>query len=202
MAAINAFVTVDLSAFYFDVRKDSLYCDPPAALRRRAYRTVLDRLFDWLVHWLSPVLVFTAEEAFERRHGDGSVHLGCYPDLPTAWRDAALDARFERLRALRGLVTQAIEPMRREKRVGASNEVAVRMVLPDPADREAVASIDFAELCIVASVEVEAGSETEVEAAPSTEPRCARCWRHLPDVADGTGLCGRCGEAVAMADAA
>ncbi|MFN3370100.1 MAG: isoleucine--tRNA ligase [Sphingomonadaceae bacterium] len=202
MAAINAFVTVDLSAFYFDVRKDSLYCDPPAALRRRAYRTVLDRLFGWLVHWLSPVLVFTAEEAFEHRHGGGSVHLGCYPDLPADWRDAALEVRFDRLRALRSLVTQAIEPMRREKLVGASNEVAVRMALPDPADREAIASIDFAELCIVASVEVTEGVEVAVSAMPSTEPRCARCWRHLPDVADGTGLCGRCGDAVAMADAA
>lgn len=204
MAAINGFVTVDLSAFYFDVRKDSLYCDRPDAPRRRACRTVVATLFDWLVHWLSPVLVFTAEEAFEHRHGEGSVHLGRYPDLPEAWRNAALEARFERLRELRSLVTQAIEPMRRDKQVGASAEVAVRLVLPDPADRSLVASVDFAELGIVASVEVVPGSGAApvAEAAPSAAPRCARCWRHLPDVDPESGLCGRCADAVDLAAAA
>jgi len=204
MAAINAFVTNDLSAFFFDVRKDSLYCDRPDSLRRRACRTVLATLFDWLVHWLSPVLVFTAEEAFEHRHGAGSVHLGRYPDLPEAWRDPALDARFKRLREIRALVTQAIEPMRRDKIVGASAEVAVRLHLPGEADRALVAAVDFAELCIVASVEVVAseGDEPFVEAAPSTHPRCARCWRHLPDVDARTGLCSRCDDAVARAVAA
>ncbi len=204
MAAITAFVTNDLSAFYVDIRKDSLYCDRPDALRRRACRTVLATLFDWLVHWLSPVLVFTAEEAFEHRHGEGSVHLGRYPHVPEGWRDPALETRFDRLRELRMLVTQAIEPMRRDKQVGASTEVAIRLRLPDRTDRALVQSVDFAELCIVASVAIADGGAagSHVEAVVSGDPRCARCWRHLPDVSADTALCGRCADAVAELAAA
>jgi isoleucyl-tRNA synthetase len=196
MAALTAFVNNDLSAFFFDVRKDSLYCDAPGALRRRACRTVLSLLFDALNAWLAPVLVFTAEEAHEHRYGAGSVHHGCYPEIPAAWRDPALEARFERLRALRALVTQTIEPMRREKQVGSSNEVAVRLRL-GAEDAALVQAVDFAELCIVAQVEVvPGGPEPDVEAAPSADARCARCWRHLPDVSAETALCGRCDEVV------
>jgi isoleucyl-tRNA synthetase len=196
MAALTTFVNLDLSAFFFDVRKDSLYCDAPEALKRRAYRTVLGLLFDALNAWLAPVLVFTAEEAHEQRGREGSVHHGRYAEIPAAWRDPALEARFERLRALRALVTQAIEPMRREKQVGSSNEVAVRLRLGAD-DAALVQAVDFAELCIVARVEVvPGGAEPVVEAAPSDDARCARCWRHLPDVSAETALCGRCDEVV------
>jgi isoleucyl-tRNA synthetase len=201
MAAIFSFVNVDLSAFFFDVRKDSLYCDAAFAPKRRAYRTVLATLFDALNHWLAPVLVFTTEEAHEQRHGDGSsVHHGTYADIPASWRDEALDARFERLRELRALVTQAIEPMRREKVVGSSNEVAVTIHTP-AADKALVDSLNFAELCIVSSVDVlVAEGEARVAAAASDKARCARCWRHLPDVSADTDLCGRCDEVVAEMD--
>ncbi|MGL6042872.1 MAG: zinc finger domain-containing protein, partial [Sandaracinobacteroides sp.] len=144
-------------------------------------------------------LVFTAEEAHEQRHGAGagSVHFGKYADVPAAWRDRELEARFERLRALRTLVTQAIEPMRREKVVGSSNEVAIRLLLPDPVDIALVQGGAFAELCIVSSVDVIAGvGEPLVEASPSSNARCARCWRHLPDVSPETDLCNRCDDVV------
>ncbi len=197
MAALTTFVNSDLSAFFFDVRKDSLYCDNPLATRRRAYRTVLAKLFDSLNVWLAPVLVFTAEEAHEHRWGPGgSVHFGTWADIPAGWRDAALEARFNRLRELRSLVTLAIEPMRRDKQVGSSNEVAIRIHAAD-ADAALIRSVDFAELCIVSSVEaVAAEGEPRAEAAPSAHPRCARCWRHLPDVSDETRLCGRCDDVV------
>jgi isoleucyl-tRNA synthetase len=197
MAAIIGFVNVDLSAFFFDVRKDSLYCDGALAGRRRAYRTVLATLFDALNAWLAPVLVFTAEEAHEHRRGDGSsVHHGTYADIPAAWRDQALEARFDRLRELRALVTQAIEPMRRDKVIGSSNEALVRLTLPQ-ADAALVDSVDFAELCIVSAVEVSVGGEAPVvDATVSAHARCARCWRHLPDVSDESGLCGRCDDVV------
>lgn len=197
MAALTSFVNSDLSAFFFDVRKDSLYCDGSLAPKRRAYRTVLAKLFDALTAWLAPVLVFTAEEAHEQRWGDGtSVHHGTYAEIPAAWRNAVLEAKFDRLRELRALVTQAIEPMRREKQVGSSNEVAVRIFAPE-ADVALVRSVDFAELCIVSSVNaVAAEGEPRVEAGPSAHARCARCWRHLPDVSDETQLCGRCDDVV------
>ena len=201
MAAIISFVNTDLSAFFFDVRKDSLYCDGAFTRVRRAYRTVLATLFDALNAWLAPVLVFTAEEAHEQRFGDGtSVHHGTYAVIPAEWRNEELEARFERLRELRALVTQAIEPMRREKLVGSSNEVAVRLALPD-GDAALVASVNFAELCIVSEVEVvPTQGEPRVEAVASGHARCARCWRYLPDVAPETGLCRRCDEVVAEHD--
>jgi isoleucyl-tRNA synthetase len=204
MAALTGFVTSDLSAFFFDVRKDSLYCDAADSPKRRAYRTVLAMLFDALVAWLAPVLVFTAEEAFEQRHGEGagSVHFGTYHDVPASWRVPALEARFERLRELRFLVTQAIEPMRREKQVGSSNEVRLLLELPDAADRALVTSVDFAELCIVSAIEVAAGEGQPIlRAAASELARCARCWRHLPDVSPETQLCDRCDSVVSMAGA-
>jgi isoleucyl-tRNA synthetase len=197
MAALTSFVNSDLSAFFFDVRKDSLYCDGPLSPKRRAYRTVLAKLFDALTAWLAPVLVFTAEEAHEQRWGPGSsVHFGTYADIPASWRDTALEARFDRLREFRSLVTLEIEPMRREKQVGSSNEVAIRIFAPE-ADAALIRSVDFAELCIVSSVETAAAEgEPRVEAIASAHARCARCWRHLPDVSDETQLCGRCDDVV------
>lgn len=197
MAALTSFVNSDLSAFYFDVRKDSLYCDGPLSPKRRAYRTVLATLFDALNSWLAPVLVFTAEEAHEHRRGDGrSVHLGTYVEIPADWRDMALEEKFERLRELRAQVTQAIEPMRREKQVGSSNEVAIRIHAP-AADVMLLGTTDFAELCIVSSVEaVAANCEPLVQAVPTAHARCARCWRHLPDVSAETRLCSRCEDVV------
>ncbi len=198
-SAILAFVNQDLSAFFFDVRKDSLYCDTADSPRRRAYRTVVATLFDALVAWLAPILVFTAEEAFEERHGKdaGSVHLGRYLDIPSEWRNAPLEACFERLRELRALATQAIEPMRRDKQVGSSNEVSLTMELASAGDVALVESVDFAELAIVSEVHVSlAGDGDSIRAAVSAHARCARCWRHLPDVAAETALCGRCEQAV------
>ncbi len=199
MAAITSFVNGDLSAFYFDVRKDSLYCDPPRSLRRRSCRAVMAILFDWLNAWLSPVLVFTTEEAHEHRHGPdgGSVHHGTYPAIGPGWADPALDARWRRLRELRQRVTQAIEPERKAGVLGSSNEARVVLTLADPADRALVAGVDFAELCIVAVVDVEAGPDA-VRIMPTGDPRCARCWRHLPDVDAASGLCRRCTDAVAL----
>ena len=108
--ALHNFCAVDLSAFYFDIRKDRLYCDTPDDVGRRAARTALDRCFDCLVRWLAPVICFTAEEAWLARHGDApgrSVHLELFPDVPAAWRDEALGERWQKLRDLRRVVTGA-----------------------------------------------------------------------------------------------
>ncbi|QXQ07078.1 isoleucine--tRNA ligase [Sphingosinicellaceae bacterium] len=202
MVAINAFANQDLSAFVFDIRKDSLYCDAADDPKRRAYRTVLDRVFDCLVKWLAPVLVFTCEEVWTTRFPDaGSVHLGEWPVIPADWRDDALAERWERLRVLRSLATQAIEPFRKDKIVGTS--LAAALDIRAGAEEAAlVASSNFQELAISGAVSIDivgdAGS-FEVGVRPSDDARCERCWRHLPDVATDTGLCDRCSSVVAHA---
>ncbi|MBB6228244.1 isoleucyl-tRNA synthetase [Polymorphobacter multimanifer] len=197
VATLSTFVNNDLSAFVFDIRKDSLYCDAATSPRRRAYRTVLDTLFHALTRWLSPVLVFTAEEVWGTRYPDGgSVHLLEWPAIDAGWRDDALATRFERLRALRSAVTEAIEPLRRSKTVGSGLEAAVTLTTTAE-DRVALEGLDFAELCITADIEIVHGETTGAQITATTDPRCERCWRHLPDVTEASGLCGRCETVVA-----
>ncbi|SFP89367.1 isoleucine--tRNA ligase [Sphingomonas rubra] len=183
---LTDFANEDLSAFFFDVRKDALYCDGADSLRRRSYRTVLDTLFHALVRYAAPVIPFTAEEVWQARYPseDGSVHLLEWPELPTVAGDAPLGTRWQAVRALRETVTEAIEPLRREKRVRSSLEAEVVVPsLPLPADA-------LAEIFIVAAVREGAA----VEAGRTDYAKCGRCWRHLPEVAEDGALCGRCAE--------
>ncbi|MEI6640520.1 MAG: isoleucine--tRNA ligase [Novosphingobium sp.] len=183
------FCNEDLSAFFFDIRKDCLYCDAPTDPKRRAYRTVLDVLFHALVRYASPVLVFTSEEVWTTRFPDrGSVHLGALRELPPEWRDAALAERFEGLRTLRNTVTEAIEPLRRDKVIGSSLQAEVSV----PADAP---EADLAELFITASVT--RGQGEGVSITPTSHHKCGRCWRHLPEVAEDGALCARCDDVVA-----
>ncbi|MFN5781445.1 MAG: isoleucine--tRNA ligase, partial [Novosphingobium sp.] len=182
--ALSDFCNEDLSAFFFDIRKDRLYCDDPAGIERRAYRTVLDTLFHALIRYAAPVLVFTAEEVWTTRFpAAGSVHLEELSDLPEAWLDPALAERFAALRALRGQVLEAIEPLRRDKVLGSGLEAEVTV----PADAP---EGDLAELFITAKVI--RGQGDGVTVSRTSDHKCGRCWRHLPEVtADGT-LCARC----------
>ncbi len=182
--ALIDFCNEDLSAFFFDIRKDSLYCDAPTDLTRRAYRTTLDILFQALIRYAAPVLVFTAEEVWTTRFPDrGSLHLQEIHPLPASWQDAALAERFKALRALRVQVSEAIEPMRREKIVGSS--LAATVTIPADAPEG-----DLAELFITGTVTRGQGSDVTV--APTTDHKCGRCWRHLPEVTADGDLCGRC----------
>jgi isoleucyl-tRNA synthetase len=185
---LTDFAQDDLSAFYFDVRKDTLYCDPAEGPVRRAYRTVLGLLFDALVRWASPILVFTAEEAWAERFPDGgSVHLLAWPVLPQLAPDPALIERWTAARRLRASVTEAIEPLRREKRVRSSLEADVTVPeLPLPADA-------LAEAFIVARVTPGDG----IAVTPTAYRKCGRCWRHLPEVVADDALCARCAAVVA-----
>jgi isoleucyl-tRNA synthetase len=182
--ALSDFCNEDLSAFFFDIRKDRLYCDDPAGIERRAYRTVLDTLFHALIRYAAPVLVFTAEEVWTTRFpAAGSVHLEELSDLPEAWLDPALAERFAALRTLRGQVLEAIEPLRRDKVLGSGLEAEVTV----PADAP---EGDLAELFITAKVI--RGQGDGVTVSRTSDHKCGRCWRHLPEVtADGT-LCARC----------
>jgi isoleucyl-tRNA synthetase len=191
------FCNEDLSAFYFDIRKDRLYCDAPDGVERRAYRTVLDTLFHALVRYTAPVLVFTAEEVWGTRFPDaGSIHLETWRDLPD-WRDDDLSERFAALRTLREDVMEAIEPLRREKIVRSGLEADVTV----PADRvpEGFSDADLAEAFITASVT--RSDSAAVTASRSSEDKCGRCWRLLLSVAEDGALCDRCEAVVAELDA-
>ena len=181
---LTDFANEDLSAFFFDIRKDSLYCDAPASLKRRAYRTTLDILFHALVRWLAPVLVFTTEEVWSTRYPDaGSVHLLEWPEIPAVDAD---DAKWAELRALRERVTEAIEPLRRDKVLGSSLEAEV--TVPSTAD-----DAFLAELFITSTVRHGAS----LSVAKTDHHKCGRCWRLLPEVESDGSLCARCAEVVA-----
>jgi isoleucyl-tRNA synthetase len=194
---LTTFANDDLSALFFDIRKDSLYCDAPTELKRRAYRTVLDEVFHALVRWLSPVLCFTTEEVWASRYPEAqSIHLETWPEIDPAWRDDALGAKWERLRALRTRVTEAIEPLRREKVIRSSLEAEVELTLPDAELANAVSSVDFKELCIVSELATQAGEQDGVAVTRTARDKCGRCWRHLPEVTEDGALCARCDEVV------
>ncbi len=199
------FCNEDLSAFFFDIRKDSLYCDGPGSVTRNAYRTVLDLLFHALVRYAAPVLVFTAEEVWLSRYPEdgeaddngqrGSVHLLEWPAVPPVVVETA---KWEALRALRTRVNEAIEPLRRDKTIRSSLEAEV--IVPASAVPEGVSDEALAELFITATVT--RGQGDDVIVTKTAHHKCDRCWRHLPDVADEAALCGRCEDAVGVIDGA
>ncbi|MEJ6010084.1 isoleucine--tRNA ligase [Novosphingobium aquae] len=187
--ALTDFCNEDLSAFFFDIRKDSLYCDSADDPKRMAYRTVLDTLFHALVRYAAPVLVFTAEEVWGTRYPDeGSVHLLEWPTVAAANAD---EAKWADLRALRAQVLEAIEPLRREKVLGSGLEAEVTVPAEAP-------EADLAELFITAKV----SRGDAVSVKRTDNHKCGRCWRHLPDVTEDGDLCSRCDNVVAGMDAA
>ena len=198
---LHNFCSVDLSAFYFDIRKDALYCDRPDSLRRRAARTVLDHLHRYLCTWLAPVLCFTAEEAWCARFGDdSSVHLEQFQTPPADWRDDALAAKWDSIRAIRRRITVPIEEARKANTIGSSLQAAVAL----PLSAEHATLLDeaaWSEIAIVSCVTL--GSDTAeppAKVTPASGAKCARCWRVLPEVgsnADHPELCLRCTDAVA-----
>jgi isoleucyl-tRNA synthetase len=195
-AALNAFMTVDLSAFYFDIRKDALYCDPISSVTRKACLTVLDQIFRATVTWLAPILAFTAEEAWLARYpsAEGSVHLELFPDLPSAWRDDALAEKWRKVRNVRRVVTGALEIERAHKRIGSSLEAAPVIYISDPELFAAVVDVDFAEVAITSDSTLVEGdgppdafrlddvNGVAVEVRLAQGKKCARSWKILPSV--------------------
>ena len=190
---ITEFVQNDLSAFAMDVRKDSLYCDAPTAPARRAWRTVLDLTFHALTRWLAPVMVFTAEEVWSTRYPDAtSVHLLEWPEVNAGWQDAALDKQFMLARKLREEVYLKLEELRRAKTVGSFLEASVTITTTHADRIAALAGLDLAELLLVADVSLTHADTESLTVEKADLAKCARCWRHLPDVNAETELCGRC----------
>ncbi len=209
---IFAFATSDLSAFYFDIRKDALYCDAPDSLRRRAARTVLDALFHRLATWLAPVLPFTAEDVWLARHpgDDSSVHLQDFPATPGGWHAPTLAGKWADIRAARRVVTAALEMQRRDKVIGASLEAAPHVHVTDAGLRAALDAVDFADICITSDVVLRTDhapadafalddvAGISVVFAPAEGRKCARCWKIGADVgAQGNDdVCARCADAL------
>ncbi|HSV30292.1 MAG TPA: class I tRNA ligase family protein, partial [Candidatus Omnitrophota bacterium] len=208
---LHNFCGVDLSAFYFDIRKDALYCDAQDSLRRRAARTVMDILLDTLCKWLAPFLCFTAEEAWLARHPseDGSVHLEAFPVIPAAWRDETLAAKWAKVRQVRKVVTGALEVERSAKRIGSSLQ-ANPLLYVDGNFYPAIEDVDMAELCITSGLLVIEGPTPDncftlpdvpgvgVAPRPAEGEKCQRCWKVLHEVGKRghDGVCGRCSDAV------
>ncbi|MBO6776344.1 MAG: isoleucine--tRNA ligase [Marinibacterium sp.] len=210
-SAVFNFATVDLSAFYFDIRKDALYCDGDT-LRRRSARTVLDILFHRLTTWLAPILVFTMEEVWlERNPGDeSSVHLVDIPDTPSDWLDETLMATVARIRRVRRVVTAALEVQRTDKVIGSSLEASPIVHVDDVETRKLLKQIDMDDLCITSGLQL-TGDPAPAEAFRLPEidgvgvvfekaegEKCQRCWKILPDVGRHrhAGVCSRCDEAL------
>jgi isoleucyl-tRNA synthetase len=209
------FCSNDLSALFFDIRRDALYCDRPQSLRRRAARTVMDLCFERLTIWLAPILAFTCEEAWATRFPDGGPNaLRIFPETPAAWLDDEEAARWRKVERVTRVVTGALEVERREKHLGAALEAAPRVSVADPELFAALQGLDAAEVFRTSDASVAPGDgpdaafRLESEAAvavwaqPAAGRKCARCWRILPEVKPPAMLCERCEDAVAAWDAA
>ncbi len=195
-AALSSFMTSDLSAFYFDIRKDTLYCDPISSVKRKASLTVIDHLFRCTVTWLAPMLCFTAEESWLSRYGADakSVHLETFPDVPAAWRDDKLAEKWRKVRIVRGVVTGALEIERAQKRIGSSLEAHPIVHVSNAELYEAVVDCDLAEACITSAatlVQDEGPSSafrlpdvTGVAVVPNLAEgtKCARSWKILTTI--------------------
>ncbi|MGV1790632.1 isoleucine--tRNA ligase [Rhizobium sp. A37_96] len=193
--ALIDFANVELSAFYFDVRKDALYCDAPSSLRRRASLAVIRSIFDCMVTWLAPMLPFTTEEAWLSRNPSAvSVHLEQFVTVPTEWKNEALAEKWKKIRSVRSVVTGALEIERKDKRIGSSLEAAPVVYVADPELLKVLEGQDLAEICITSDITVlgEQGpvdafrldDDAKVSVVPKLAEgrKCARSWRITTDV--------------------
>ncbi len=193
--ALTDFANVELSAFYFDIRKDTLYCDAPSSLKRRSSLFVIRKLFDCLVLWFAPMMPFTTEEAWLSRDPNAeSVHLEQFPAIPADWSNEALAEKWKKVRTVRRAVTGALEIERKDKRIGSSLEAAPVVYVGDPELLAALDGLDFAEICITSDITVvggegpaeafrlDDGTKVAVEPKPAEGTKCARSWKITQDV--------------------
>ncbi|MFZ1078839.1 MAG: isoleucine--tRNA ligase [Methylovirgula sp.] len=193
IARLSAFLNADLSAFYFDIRKDVLYCDPPSSEKRHAALRTIEQTFRAVTLWLAPILVFTCEETWLARYPEASsVHLESFPEIPAAWLDNELAADWEKIRRVRSVVTGALEIERAKKRIGSSLEAAPVVYIADAELRGQLDGVDFADVCITSDIGIEAGEGpadafhlqdvpgVAVVPALAQGRKCARSWKISP----------------------
>jgi isoleucyl-tRNA synthetase len=196
VATLSHFMNTDLSAFYFDIRKDALYCEPYSSAKRKAALETIEQIFRHVTLWLAPLLCFTAEEAWLARYPseDGSVHLGVFPEVSKSWRNDALAEDWEQIKRVRRAVTGALEIERANKRIGSALEAAPQVFIDNDQLLAALEGVDFAEVCITSGIEIVEGEAPEgaftlpdvpgvgVVPRKATGKRCARSWRYTDDV--------------------
>ena len=196
IAQLTAFMNTDLSAFYVDVRKDVLYCDPISSVTRKASLTMIDLVCDTLLKWLAPILPFTSDEAWlaYRGHHAASVHLLQFPEGLGAWRNDALAEKWRKIRTVRRVITGALEIERAQKRIGASLEAAPVVYVDDPELLSALLDVDLAEVSITSAARLVKGEGpaaafrlpevpgVAVEVRLAEGRKCARSWKILPTV--------------------
>jgi isoleucyl-tRNA synthetase len=204
---IHDFCNGDLSAFYFDIRKDTLYCDSPASIERRACRTVMDETLKCLISWIAPILCFTADEAWMAYRGDtqDSIHLHEYATTDAKWENPELGQKWAAIRKVRSEITTALEAARNEGLIGGSLSADIRVHVSSEIGA-LLEGLDLASLCITSSAELVTGNtaETKIDVARATGGKCARCWKQFPQIsATSEGeICGRCADVVAEQDVA
>jgi isoleucyl-tRNA synthetase len=196
VAVLSQFMNTDLSAFYVDIRKDALYCEPYSSKKRKAALHTIEQIFRATCVWLAPLMCFTAEEAWLARYPseEASVHLETFPEIAGSWRNAALAEKWERIKRVRRVVTGALEIERAAKRIGASLEAAPQVFVADPDLRAALDGVDLAEVCITSGIELVAGAPPRgaftlddvagvgVVSRRAEGKKCARSWRITEDV--------------------
>lgn len=198
VASLATFMNTELSAFYFDIRKDTLYCEPPSSVTRKAALTAIDTICDAILKWLAPILSFTMEEAWRiyRPDAEPSVHLTLFPEGLGEFKDDALALKWDTIRNVRRVVTGALEVERAAKNIGSSLEASPIVYVADRALIGTLFDIDLAEVCITSNCEVREGEAPStaftlndvpgvavvVEKAIGT--KCARSWKILPTVGE------------------
>jgi isoleucyl-tRNA synthetase len=193
VARLSAFLNTELSAFYFDIRKDTLYCEAPSSRKRHGALQVIEQIFRCTTLWLAPILVFTAEEIWLSRYLEASsVHLESFPDVPSSWRQPGLAAKWDKIRAVRSVVTGALEIARAQKLIGSSLEAAPKVYIADADLRGLIETVDFAEICITSDIAILAGEAPadafRLHEAPgigviaelAQGTKCARSWKISP----------------------
>jgi isoleucyl-tRNA synthetase len=198
VASLSAFMNTELSAFYFDIRKDTLYCDPPSSIARKAALTAIDMICEAILKWLAPVLSFTSEEAWRlyRPDAEPSVHLTLFPQGLEKFRDDALAAKWEIIRDVRRVVTGALEVERAAKNIGSSLEASPLVFVSDKTIFATLFDIDLAEVCITSNYQIEQGEGPadafRLDSVPGVAVvvekaqgiKCARSWKILTDVGE------------------
>ncbi len=217
ITTLHNFCSQELSSFYLDICKDALYCEAKDSKRRKAILTVLDEVFNHLVHWLSPILCFTTEEAWLVYNGltfddlEESIHLRTFPDINVEWNKPELDVKWEKIQDIRSIVTGALEVKRAEKLIGSSLAASPKVYVYDKETEELIRSVNFADICITSDIEIiseaapkEAfmanGIDTvAVMVETAKGDKCERCWKFTPEVGEDKKhptICKRCAEAI------
>jgi len=200
------FCSNDLSSFYFDIRKDTIYCDSKNSKKRRSSRTLLNILFNYIVRWLAPSLAFTCEEAWKARGNESSIHLEDFLKCKNNYKNELIFEKWKVIKDIRKVITGALEKKREEKIIGSSLEAHVDIFL-DKKYELLIDRVDMAEIAIVSSFSYKFGEDSstgfsleeiqnvKIEVTKAHGNKCERCWKYNSD-SKVESICKRCLEAI------